>query len=108
VRALLTVAREDPAGVNLLLRHAAREPQFASYADDFREEVIEYADQLMRRAHAPARVRSRWAAETLVSFVFNALLHWLEDGDPTRDGEFLTRVDASLPALVAAWAGVRA
>jgi AcrR family transcriptional regulator len=106
VRALLAVGRDDPAGVTLLLRHAAREPQFASYADEFREQVITYADRLMRLARAPARVRSRWAAETLVSFVFDALLHWLEDGDPARDDEFLARVDASLPALVAAWAAV--
>jgi AcrR family transcriptional regulator len=106
VRALLTVGRDDPAGVTLLLRHAAREPQFASYADEFREQVIAYSDRLMRAAHAPTRVRTRWAAETLVSFVFDALLHWLEDGDPARDDEFLARVDASLPALVAAWASV--
>ena len=65
-----------------------------------------YADELMIAAHAPARVRGRWAAETLVSFVFDALLHWLEDGDRARDDEFLARVDASLPALVAAWAAV--
>ena len=108
VRALLTVGREDAAGVTLLLRHAAREPQFASYADECREQVIAYADRLMRVAHAPARVHSRWAAETLVSFVFDALLHWLEDGDPSRDPEFLARVDASLPALVGAWAAVPA
>jgi AcrR family transcriptional regulator len=106
VRSLLAVARENAAGVTLLLRHAAREPQFARYADEFREHVIAYSDQLMARANAPARVRGRWAAETLVSFVFDALLHWIEDGDPERDDEFLARVDASLPALVAAWAGV--
>ena len=62
----------------------------------------------MRRAQAPARVRSRWAAETLVSFAFDAVLHWLEDGDAAHDAEFLERVDASLPALVAAWAKVPA
>ena len=106
VRALLTVARSDPDAVTLLLRHAAREPQFAQYADAFREQVIAYADALMQRAHAPDAVRGRWAAETLVSFVFDALLHWIEDGDAARDDEFLARVDASLPALVAAWAAV--
>ncbi|MGO9877433.1 MAG: TetR/AcrR family transcriptional regulator [Acidimicrobiia bacterium] len=106
LRSLLRVGREDPAAVTLLLRHAAREPQFASYADEFREQVIGYAERLMRVARAPAPVRTRWAAETLVSFVFDALLHWLEDGDPTRDHEFLAQVDASLPALVAAWSRV--
>jgi AcrR family transcriptional regulator len=106
VRALLAVGREDASGVTLLLRHAAREPRFAAYADEFREQVIAYSEQLMVRAHAPARVRGRWAAETLVSFVFDALLHWLEDGDPAQDAVFRARVDASLPALVRAWAAV--
>ena len=108
VRALLAVARDDAGGVTLLLRHAAREPQFAPYADAFREQVIAYADALMQRAHAPDSVRGRWAAETLVSFVFEAVLHWIEDGDAARDDEFLARVDASMPALVAAWAAVPA
>jgi AcrR family transcriptional regulator len=106
VRALLTVARDDPGGVTLLLRHAAREPQFTQYADAFREQVIVYADALMQRAHAPESVRGRWAAETLVPFVFDALLHWIEDGDPEHDDAFVARIDASLPALVAAWAAV--
>ena len=108
VRALLAVARTDAAGLVLLLRHAPREPQFASYANEFREQMIAHSELLMARAHAPTRVRTRWAAETLVSFVLDALLHWIEDGDPDRDGEFLARVDASLPALVAAWAKVGA
>jgi AcrR family transcriptional regulator len=108
VRALLAVARTDAAGLVLLLRHAPREPQFASYANEFREQMIAHSERLMAQAHAPTRVRTRWAAETLVSFVLDALLHWIEDGDPDRDGEFLARVDASLPALVAAWAKVGA
>jgi len=108
VRALLEVARTDASGLTLLLRHAPREPQFASYANEFREQMIAYSELLMAEAHAPTRVRTRWAAETLVSFVLDALLHWIEDGEPDRDGEFLARVDASLPALVAAWASVGA
>lgn len=108
VRSLLAVAREDPAAVTLLLRHAAREPQFERYAVEFREQIIANAEQLMAHAHAPVRVRTRWAAETLVSFVFDAVLHWIEDGDPEHDDEFLARVDASLPALVTAWAAVGA
>lgn len=108
VRALLAVARNDAAGLTLLLRHAPREPQFASYALEFREQMIAHSELLMARAQAPARVRTRWAAETLVSFVLDALLHWIEDGDRARDAEFVERVDASLPALVTAWASVGA
>lgn len=108
VRALLAVARTDTPGLTLLLRHAPREPQFASYANEFREQMIAHSERLMAQAHAPTRVRTRWAAETLVSFVLDALLHWIEDGDRGRDDEFLARVDASLPALVTAWAEVGA
>ena len=77
-----------------------------SYEFNFCSYSNPVADELMVAAHAPTRVRGRWAAETLVSFVFEALLHWIEDGDPAHDDEFLARVDASLPALVAAWASV--
>jgi AcrR family transcriptional regulator len=108
VRALLEVARTDADGLTLLLRHAPREPQFESYAREFREQMIAHSEQLMAQAHAPSRVRTRWAAETLVSFVIDALLHWIEDGDRERDDEFVARVDASLPALVGAWASVGA
>ena len=108
VRALLAVARTDTSGLTLLLRHAPREPHFAIYANEFREQMIAHSEVLMAAAHAPTRVRTRWAAETLVSFVLNTVLHWIEDGEPDRDGEFLARVDASLPALVAAWASVGA
>ncbi len=105
IRALLIVARENPAAVVLLWRHAAREPQFAAYAEAFRARAVEFARGLLRTAGLSSRLRERWAAETLVSFVFDALLHWLEEGSPGRDEEFLELMAASLPALVAAWSG---
>ena len=107
VRALLTVGREDAAGVTL----APPARGAGAAVRGLRRRVPGRGDRLRRAAHAErtraARVRSRWAAETLVSFAFDAVLHWLEDGDPARDREFLARVDASLPALVAAWASVK-
>jgi AcrR family transcriptional regulator len=106
IRALLVVGRENPAAVALLWRHAAREPQFAAYAEAFRQRTVEFARGLLRAAGLSGRLRERWAAETLVSFVFDALLHWLEEGSPGRDSEFLELMAASLPALINAWAGV--
>ncbi len=106
IRALLVVGRENPAAVVLLWRHAAREPQFAAYAEAVRARTVEFARTLLRGAGLSGRLRERWAAETLVSYVFDALLHWLEEGSPGRDDEFLALMAASLPALVTAWAGV--
>jgi AcrR family transcriptional regulator len=106
IRALLVVARENPAAVVLLWRHAAREPQFAAYAEAFRDRTVAFAHELLSVPGLNGRLRSRWAAETMVSFVFDALLHWLEEGAPGRDEEFLALMAASIPALVNAWGGV--
>src|SRR5207247_7341758 len=48
VRTLLTVAREDPDGFRLLWRHAAREAQFADYADEQRARVVGATQALLR------------------------------------------------------------
>lgn len=104
IRALLIVARENADAVVLLWRHAAREPQFAAYAEAFRQTTVAFARALLAPTPLSGSARETWAAETLVSFVFDALLHWLEDGSPERDDEFLASMGASLPALVNAWA----
>jgi AcrR family transcriptional regulator len=106
IGALLVVARENPAAVVLLWRHAAREPQFATYAEAFRERTVAFARSLLAAAGLSERLRERWAAETMVSFVFDALLHWLEEGSPGRDEEFLELMAVSIPALINAWSAV--
>lgn len=103
VGALLAVAREDPAALTLLWRHAAREPQFASYAATFRDRAYAFARALLSEANVPARLLP-WAAETVVSYVFEALLHWLDEGAPGRDDEFLHLMAASLPAIARSFA----
>jgi hypothetical protein len=84
----------------LLLVHAAREPEFADYAHDVRARVINWVAQ--RRGHDDALFR-RWAAEVAVSHVWNAVLTWLDLGDPARDAEFARRCFAGVNALWAAW-----
>jgi AcrR family transcriptional regulator len=106
VRALLVVAREDPDGFVLLWRHASREPAFAAHAAAFRQRADEFARGLLSAVGVSGRLRERWAAETLVSYVVEAVLHWLEEGSPGRDEEFLALMAESIPAMVTAWARV--
>jgi AcrR family transcriptional regulator len=100
IRALLAVGRAQPDALRLLLRHAAREPEFADYAHDVRSRVISWV--LQRRGHADPLFR-RWAVEVAVSHTWNAVLTWLDLGDPTRDEEFARRCIAGVNALWAAW-----
>lgn len=100
-RSLLTVAREDPDGFQLLWRHAAREPQFADYARELRERSVDasralLAGQIQTDLH-------EWAAHTLVDELVVAVLNWLEFGDATRDEEFVGLTTAAARAGVRAW-----
>ena len=100
IRSLLAVGRSQPDALRLLLRHAAREPEFADYAHTVRNRVIHWV--LQRRGHDDPVFR-RWAAEVAVSHVRNAVLTWLEVGDPARDAEFVRRCFAGVNALWIAW-----
>ena len=106
VQPLLKVAREDPDAFRLLWLHAAHEPKFAAYAADFREAVIDFADELVGSRIADRRLR-RWAMITLVDHLYDAVLTWLDVGDPARDDEFVAVTSAGLRALITAWGAVR-
>jgi AcrR family transcriptional regulator len=103
VRALLTVARENPAGFSLLWRHAAREPQFTEHADAIRARVVAGAETLLERVPAGQHLPRTWAAATLVAYLVEATLAWLNEGRPEADETFVKRMASSLPALVRAW-----
>lgn len=104
VPAFLTVAREDPDGFRLLWRHSSREPKFAAYA----EEVHEASDAFARRllgSRIDDPVVLEWAAPTAVAFLVEAVLVWLDRGDPEADDRFTELTSRSLEALVATWSG---
>jgi AcrR family transcriptional regulator len=103
VRALLTVAREDPAAFTLLWRHAVREPQFSAHAASIRQRGVRAAEGLLANAGLEEGRTRAWAAETIMSFLVAAVLHWLEEGSEAEDDAFVDRVGRSLLAMVKAW-----
>ena len=100
IRALLAVGRAHPDALRLLLIHAAREPEFADYAHDIRSRWINWV--LQHRQHDDPLFH-RWAAQVAVSHIWNAVLTWLNVGDPARDEEFARRCLAGVHALWEAW-----
>lgn len=102
VRAVITVAREDPDGFRLLWRHAAREPEFAAYADEFHSGAVAAVEGLLGDA-LPDPVLLHWATALSVDFVVEAVLGWLDVGDAERDGELERRITEGLLALYPTW-----
>lgn len=100
-RMLLSVAREDPDAFLLLWRHAAREPEFAAYADDLQAETV-----AVMRARFADRVPAEdldYAAHRTVAFIVEAVIDWLRFGSPEGDERFVQANNAMLRAGVRAW-----
>ncbi len=90
--ALLQVAREQPDAFLLLFRHAAREPEFAAYAERFSADAVAAGEgRLAERIDDP--VALRWTARVAFRVTVEAIIAWLEVGDPARDDAFLAALD---------------
>jgi AcrR family transcriptional regulator len=103
-RALLSVGREYPDGFRLLWRHAAREPQFAEYVHQFRDTAVGAARAVVAPFLAPELCE--WAAQTLFDHVVDAVLNWLDYGDPARDDSFVAFEAAALRETIRTWGRV--
>jgi AcrR family transcriptional regulator len=102
-RALLTAAREEPDGFVLLWRHAAREVPFADYAHDFREVVVRMTRDLIAPRFESDPTMLDWAADALVAWNVEAVMSWLERGDPARDEEFLALASLTVRSMLRTW-----
>ncbi len=99
----LTVAREDPEGFVLLWRHAAREPQFASYASDLKEETARNAAAAIALSERMPPEAHQWAGHAVTSYLIEAVVNWIEYGDPRRDKDFVRATNAAMRAGTRAW-----
>jgi AcrR family transcriptional regulator len=101
-RLLLDVARRHPDGFRLLWRQAAHEPEFTELARVFRDLVTAYTETLIADATDDAVMR-HWMAQALVSYHYEGICTWLDEGEAARDEEFIAMVSSGSRALVGAW-----
>jgi AcrR family transcriptional regulator len=97
--ALLEVAREQPDAFMLVFRHAAREPEFAPYAEEFRAFAVRTGERRLA-AEIQDPVALRWTARVAFALTVEAIIAWLEVGDPDRDEAFLDAL-----AVPVSWTG---
>lgn len=78
---LLRAAVAEPSGFRLLFQHAAREPEFKSMAEQFRQDITEAAYRQIS-AIVPDPAWARWAAELAPTAAIEAIIAWLDAGQP--------------------------
>ena len=84
IPALLRAAAADPEGFRLLFRHAAREPQFRDVIDTIRSASTDIASRHLA-AVIPAGPWQNWAAHLVPTLTLEAVIAWLDAGQPDPD-----------------------
>jgi AcrR family transcriptional regulator len=84
VDALVGAAAEDPAGFRLLFQHAAREPEFRAEADRFRDRMVAVSRRELARTLRD-QPWARWAAQLVPTVAVEAIIAWLDAGQPDPD-----------------------
>jgi AcrR family transcriptional regulator len=78
---LLEAAVESPAGFRLLFQHALREPDFKERIEKFRADVSAAAYQQVSVIVADPAL-ARWAAQLAPAVAIEAIIAWLDAGQP--------------------------
>jgi hypothetical protein len=78
---LLDAAVESPAGFRLLFKHALREPEFKERIEKFRADITAAAF-LQISALVPDEALARWAAQLAPVVAIEAIIAWLDAGQP--------------------------
>jgi AcrR family transcriptional regulator len=110
---LLAAAVESPAGFRLLFQHASREAEFKARVDAFRADITAAA-RLQISAVVPDERLALWASQLAPVVAIEAIIAWLDAGQPEPDraaarvrqavmgvigAAVSSEVDPSLPAL---------
>jgi AcrR family transcriptional regulator len=78
---LVSAAAAEPDGFRLLFVHAAREPEFEAIARRFRSSITQTAHQQISTVIGD-RAWARWAAELAPTVAIEAIVAWLDAGQP--------------------------
>ncbi|MGH3728476.1 MAG: TetR/AcrR family transcriptional regulator [Micromonosporaceae bacterium] len=98
--ALIRAASADPDGFRLLFRHAAREPEFRTFTDALTSASTEIAHRDLAQ-HIPAGPWLDWSAKVIPAFAIEAVISWLDAGQPDPDLA-ATRIDQAIGGIIQA------
>jgi AcrR family transcriptional regulator len=99
IPALLRAAADNPDGFRLLFRHAAREPEFRDVVDSLRASSRDIAYSYL--GGIPEGAWREWAARLLPVVTLEAVIVWLDAGQPDPAGA-AARISAVVRGVIVA------
>jgi AcrR family transcriptional regulator len=100
IPALVRAAAADPGAFRLLFRHAAREPEFRDLADSLTAASAEVAHRNLA-GQIPGGPWLYWAARLIPVVTIEAVIAWLDAGQPDS-GEAAGRVAQAVHGVIQA------
>lgn len=100
IPALLRAASANPDGFRLLFRHAAREPEFRDLVDTITAASAEIAQRNLAQ-RIPAGPWLDWAAQVIPAFTTDAVISWLDAGQPDPHLA-AARIDGAVQGIIEA------
>ena len=100
IDALLGAAAEDPDGFRLLFHHAAREPEFRQQMDRFQRGMVATARRELAKV-IDDRAWTQWAAQLAPVVAIEAVMAWLDAGQPDPD-QAADRIRQALAGVITA------
>jgi AcrR family transcriptional regulator len=100
IDALVGAAAADPDGFRLLFHHAAREPEFRAEMDRFRNAMVRVAQRQLA-AMIPDPTWAAWAARLAPTVAVEAVMAWLDAGQPDRE-QAAQRIGQALDGIIRA------
>jgi AcrR family transcriptional regulator len=100
IDALVGTAAADPDGFRLLFHHAAREPEFRREMDRFHNAMVAIARRELA-AMIPDPSWATWAARLAPTVAVEAVMAWLDAGQPDRD-QAAQRIGQALDGIIRA------
>jgi AcrR family transcriptional regulator len=100
IDALLAAAAEDPDGFRLLFHHAAREPEFRQQMDRFHRGMVATARRELAKVIGD-RAWAQWAAQLAPVVAIEAVMAWLDAGQPDPD-QAADRIRQALAGVISA------
>jgi AcrR family transcriptional regulator len=100
IPALVHAAAADPGAFRLLFRHAAREPEFRELADHLTAASAEVAQRNLAR-QIPGGPWLDWAARLIPAVTIEAVIAWLDAGQPDP-GQAADRIAQAVHGVIQA------